>query len=297
MRSVLCVLLCAASSAQAAFCFDAPGEERAVFQTFAGQPRVVVETSTRWMQGQPDAPPALSTRTSTFQAGRPVQVHRSVQGGATQSVWRFGALQQNTVRGTYQRASDALTALLAGKSELTIDKVLLTPARPITATFDTLGRLSTLTGVFENDTLSAVKLQVSCTYSARSRQTSERVTLAGTIRFTRVATVDLQGRLVTTESSSSAPGTNGDTTPVVTTYVYGSDGHLTGSEATQGNQLVVRQTYTTDAAGRVTSLQFADLGDVQERWTWTYDDHGNWITQTGRVQDRPFETITRTITY
>ncbi|MGM9321761.1 hypothetical protein [Deinococcus aquaticus] len=289
MRRLLTLLLATLGVAHAAYCFDAPGEERALLPRFQGTPRQVTEIRSEANPAAPDEPPRTTTRTFTFQSGRLTQIQTQAPGDQTRTLLTL------TGKAGYQRAWVGLEGVFSGKS-VTLAQLQKQPREPITLTFDAQGRLAGYTGVWETETFQAVKEQVSCTYSAANRQVVERVTRAGAVSQVTTARLDERGRLILREIAVSLPGSGAGSTRQ-TTYTYAPDGTGIRVEDRANGELLPAQLMDTDPAGRVTRIRMADLSDVQEQWAFTYDDRGNWTAQTGTMQGQTFMTVTRRITY
>ncbi|WP_189069553.1 hypothetical protein [Deinococcus radiotolerans] len=289
MRRLLpLLLLTTLSTAHAAYCYDVPGEDRTLFPRVQGSARQVVEERRETDPARPgDA--ALTIRTFTFQSGQLAQIETQAPGDLTRSLLTL------TGRAGYQRAAGGLDALFSGKG-VTLADVQRQPRQPVTVTFDPQGRLTAYSGVWENETFQAVKEQVSCTYSAATRQVVERVTRAGAVAQVTTAQLDDRGRLIQRDIAASLPG-SGRRATRQTTYTYAPDGTGIRVEDRANGERLPAVLMTTDAAGRVTRIQMADLGDVQEQWQIEYDAQGNWVRQTGTMQGQTFMTVTRRITY
>lgn len=302
MRGPALLLLAALCHASAAHCFDVPAEDRRPFPVFSGSPREVVETTTRTAPDVPAAGPDGTARTFRYAAGRLTRVHRVPLTGAApasgmQELWNFDPTAPDRVVWQYRRAAVPAPSAPATPASGVGIPTALASAHAIqgSITLDAQGRLTEYRGLTDEGDRTPRPIQVSCTYSAQLHRTTERATVDRQTRFTLLAITDAEGRLRTVETTRETPGSPAQHQLV--TYTYGPDGHLDGSETTVDGGLALRQRYVTDAAGRVTGLAFADLPDVQEAWAWTYDARGNWVTRTGSVQGRPFETTVRVLRY
>ncbi|GAQ22520.1 hypothetical protein DEIGR_102547 [Deinococcus grandis] len=290
MRRLLpLLLLTTLTTAHAAYCYDVPGEDRTLLPRFQGAPRQVTEERRVSDPAAPDEPARTTTRTFTFQGSRMTQVQTRAPGDQT---WTLLTL---TGQAGYQRAWVGLEGVFSGRS-VTLAQLQKQPREPITLTFDTQGRLTAYSGVWEDQTLQAMKEQVSCTYSAAKRQVVERVTRAGLISQVTAAQLDTEGRLISREIVATLPG-SGLRNTRQSTYIYAPGGSGIRVEETANGQTLPAVLLTTDAAGRVTHIEMADLGDVQEQWRIEYDARGNWVRQVGTMQGQTFMTITRRITY
>ncbi|UBV42115.1 hypothetical protein LAJ19_10785 [Deinococcus taeanensis] len=288
-RLLLVLLLTTLTTAHAAYCYDVPGEDRTLLPRFQGTPRQVVEIRRESDPAAPDDPARTTTRTFTFQGGRLAHIQTQAPGDQTQTLLTLIG------RTGYQRASVRLEALFSGKG-VTLADVQEQPREPVSLTFDAQGRLTAYRGVWEDQALNALKEQVSCTYSAAKRQVVERVTRAGVVAWVTTAQLDERGRLTRREIAASLPGPGMRNTRQ-TTYTYAPDGTGIRVDERANGERLPALLMTTDAAGRVTHIQMADLGDVQEQWQITYDARGNWVRQVGTVQGRPFMTVTRDYSY
>lgn len=292
MRRLLTLLLATLGVAHAAYCFDVPGEDRALLPRLQGNPRQVTEIRSEANPAAPEAPATVTTRTFTLQGGRITQVLTAAPGGLTGSL-----LTLTPGAGRYQRLSRTLEVSAGTEPQpITLTDLQAAPRTPVTVQFDAQGRLTGYTGVWETETFQAVKEQVSCTYSAANRQVVERVTRAGAVSQVTTARLDERGRLILREITVILPGSGAGSTRQ-TTYTYAPDGTGLRVEDRANGELLPAQLMDTDPAGRVTRIRMADLGDVQEQWAFTYDDRGNWTAQTGTMQGQTFMTVTRRITY
>lgn len=288
-RLLLVLLLTTLTTAHAAYCYDVPGEDRTLLPRFQGSPRQVVEIRRESDPAAPDEP-ARTTRTFTLQGGHLAHIQTQAPGDQTQTL-----LTLIGSKAGYQRASGGIDALFSAKG-VTLADVQEQPREPVSLTFDAQGRLTAYRGVWEDRTFQALKEQVSCTYSAAKRQVVERVTRAAVMAQVTTAQLDERGRLTRREIAASLPGPGMRNTRQ-TTYTYAPDGTGIRVEERANGELLPTLLMTTDAAGRVTHIQMADLGDVQEQWQITYDARGNWVRQVGTVQGHPFMTVTREYSY
>ncbi|GGR73345.1 hypothetical protein GCM10008959_38440 [Deinococcus seoulensis] len=296
MRRLLTLLLATLGVAHAAYCFDVPGEDRTLLPRLQGTPRQVTEVRSEANPAAPDAPATVTTRTFTLEGGRVTRVLTSAQGGLTGSL-----LTLTPGTGHYQQLS-RVSGENAGRAQpITLTDLQAAPRTPVAVQFDTQGRLTAYSGVWEDRTRQAVKEQVSCTYSSANRQVVERVTRAGAVSQVTTAQLDARSRLILREITVSLPpGTGagpGAGSTRQTTYTYAPDGTGIRVEDRANGELLPAQLMTTDAAGRVTRIEMADLGDVQEQWRIEYDAQGNWVRQTGTMQGQTFMTVTRRVTY
>lgn len=287
MRRLLpLVLLTTLTTAHAAYCYDVPGEDRTL-PRFQGTPRQVIEERRETDPARPGET-ALTIRTFTFQGGQLTQIQTQAPGDHTRTLLTL------TGRSGYQRAG-SLQAL-SGAQGVTLADVQQRPRQPVTLNVDAQGRLTAYDGVWEDQHLSALREQVSCTYSTAKRQVTERLTRAGAVSQVTTAQFDERGRLIRREIAATLPGPGLRNTRQ-TTYTYAPDGSGIRIQDEANGQKLPAMLMTTDAAGRVTHIEMVDLGDVQEQWQIEYDPQGNWVRQTGTMQGQPFMTVTRRITY
>ena len=287
MRRLLpLVLLTTLTTAHAAYCYDVPGEDRTL-PRFQGTPRQVIEERRETDPVRPGET-ALTIRTFTFQGGQLTQIQTQAPGDRTRTLLTL------TGRSGYQRAG-SLQAL-SGAQGVTLADVQRRPRQPVTLKVDAQGRLTAYDGVWENQHLSALREQVSCTYSTAKRQVTERLTRAGAVSQVTTAQLDERGRLTRREIAATLPGPGLRNTRQ-TTYTYAPDGSGIRIQDEANGHKLPAMLMTTDAAGRVMHIEMADLGDVQEQWRIEYDPQGNWVRQTGTMQGQPFMTVTRRITY
>ncbi|ALW89583.1 hypothetical protein [Deinococcus actinosclerus] len=288
MRRLLpLVLLTTLTTAHAAYCYDVPGEDRTL-PRFQGGPRQVVEERRETDPARPGET-ALTIRTFTFQGGQLIQIQTQAPGDRTRTLLTL------TGRAGYQSVRTGLEALFSGQG-VTLADVQKQPRQSVSLTFDTQGRLTAYDGVWEDQHLRAVREQVSCTYSTAKRQVTERLTRAGAVSQVTTAQLDERGRLTRREIAATLPGPGLRNTRQ-TTYTYAPDGSGIRIQDEANGHKLPAMLMTTDAAGRVTHIEMADLGDVQEQWRIEYDPQGNWVRQTGTMQGQPFMTVTRRITY
>ncbi len=276
------------------YCFDMPGEDRSLLPRFQGNPKKVAEV---WQTLSDGGNPLISTRTYSLQGGRVTQVEASSPGDDTYTLLK---LRPDQSGGTYQRSSVEFIGMLKGW-KASLASALKVKPDPVTLSFDPQGRLTSYSGMWEeHTTLLAYPEKVSCTYSDTRRQVTQRISRSDRFSFITTVQLDEQGRVIRTDTRTTElgqPGTVLEPSERITRYTYLPDGSGIRMEGEMNGRPLAAMLMTTDAAGRVTHIQMADLGDVQEQWQIEYDARGNWVRQIGTMQGQTFMTVTRRITY
>ncbi|MHA0041837.1 hypothetical protein [Deinococcus sp. PEB2-63] len=276
------------------YCFDMPGEDRSLLPRFQGNPKKVAEV---WQTLSDGGNPLISSRTYSLQGGRVTQVEASSPGDDTYTLLK---LRPDQSGGTYQRSSVEFIGMLKGW-KASLASALKVKPDPVTLSFDPQGRLMSYSGMWEeHTTLLAYPEKVSCTYSDTRRQVTQRIIRSDRFSFITTVQLDEQGRVIRTDTRITElgqPGTVLEPSERITRYTYLPDGSGIRMEGEMNGRPLPAMLMTTDAAGRVTHIQLADLGDVQEQWQIEYDAQGNWVRQIGTMQGQIFITVTRRITY
>ena len=278
------------------YCFDIPGEDRYLLPTFQGAPKKVVQTG-QMFDGSGRSP--ISTRTYSLQGGQVTQVEASTPIEDTYTLLR---IRPDGSGGTYQRSSVEFIGMLKGW-KASLASALKVKPDPVTLSFDPQGRLTSYSGRWEErTTLLAYPEKVSCTYSDTQRQVTQRILRSDRFSFVTTVQFDEQGRVTGRELIKTQVDVPENerallTTRWSTTYTYAPDGSGIREDGFLNGKPLAARLLTTDAAGRVTRIEMADLGDVQEQWQIEYDAQGNWVRQIGTMQGQTFMTVTRRITY